>query len=226
MRPVLLDLFCGAGGAGMGYSYAGFDVIGVDIKPQPKYPFPFIQADAMDILDDVLRDSYRQVAAIHASPPCQHYSGLSNCVPGTKAKYPDLVGPVRALLKASGLPWVIENVPFSPLIDPVILCGTSFGMKIRRHRLFESPVPIEPLACAHNGYVMNPYAASGRQRMRDWGIPQGQLNATWRREMGVGWMSGHEGSEAIPPAYTEYVGKHLMRYADHRQGKCIVYSAS
>lgn len=207
-RPLLLDLFCGAGGAAMGYSRAGFDIVGVDIEPQKKYPFDFIQADAVAFL----RSDLSVFDAIHASPPCQRFSVMTQCRPGVAETFPDLIDPVRQLLKASGLPYVVENVPRAPLIDPVVLCGTSFGLRIRRHRLFEVNFEVPPLACRHDGYVMNPWNSKhGRRRMRElFGLPNGQQSAGWRAEMGVTWMTGHESEQAIPPAYTEYIGKYLM----------------
>src|SRR6266700_1704986 len=142
-RPRLLDLFCGAGGAAMGYHRAGFDVVGVDIKPHPDYPFPMIAMDALDALAGAVRLDRFDV--IHASPPCQAYSALRVL---NTATYPDLVKPVREGLRQWGGPYVIENVPGAPLLNPVRLCGTEFGLTTRtdrhgqvwlkRHRLFES----------------------------------------------------------------------------------------
>lgn len=120
-KPSLLDLFCCAGGAGVGYSRAGFDVVGVDNKPQPNYPFPLIQADALK-LDPTFVASFD---AVHASPPCQSYSDLAKRN-GNGHEWPRLIEPVRKMLIKSGLPYVIENVDGAPLLDPVILCGTMF----------------------------------------------------------------------------------------------------
>lgn len=138
----LLDLFCGAGGCSVGYHRAGFDVTGVDIAPQPRYPFFEVhQQDAMAVLSDV--DYCRQFDVIHASPPCQLYSVATLRRGRTYNRYPDLVGPVRAALRGIGRPYVIENVPGAPMVDPVTLCGSMFGLgttdaELRRHRLFES----------------------------------------------------------------------------------------
>lgn len=218
-KPLLLDLFCGAGGASAGYWRAGFDVIGVDIRPQPRYPFLFYQHDAVELLDELLAGRavlgflLPDLAAIHASPPCQHYSGLSNCQPGTKERYPDLIGPVRERLIRTGLPYLIENVPHAPLIDPATLCGTSFGMRIRRHRLFEASFGLPGTVCKHNGYVMNPHNTAGRNRMRElFGIKQGDLSRAWCDEMGLCWMKWENAREAIPPAFTEYIGHHLISH--------------
>lgn len=153
IRPRLLDLFCGAGGAAMGYHLAGFDVVGCDINPQPNYPFPFHQYDA---LAAIVEQGHR-FDFIHASPPCQSYTPLNAY---NHHEYPDLIAVTRELLVASGKPWIIENVPQAPLIDPVTLCGPMFGLKLYRHRLFEasfrSAAPAEPphlKLCARNGYL-------------------------------------------------------------------------
>lgn len=202
-RPKLLDLFCGAGGAAMGYHRAGFDVTGVDIKPQPRYPFTFIQADAMTFPLDGFD-------AIHASPPCQDYSRAMRCFvqPG---QYPRLIDPVRERLTAAAVPWVIENVPGAPLphqsdlfgAHGVELCGSMFGLPIWRHRLFEVSSPlIAPRSCDHTCQPMNPHKAKR---------PGGRTpESRWREAMGVGWMDKDCGREAIPPAYTEYIGAQLM----------------
>ncbi len=138
-KPRLLDLFSGAGGAAMGYHRAGFEVVGVDIAPQPHYPFEFIQGDALLYLQAVpwLRDLSR-FDAIHASPPCQAYSQASAQWDSRLGadRHPDLLPEVRMLLEATGLPWVIENVPSSPMSNYVVLCGSSFGLGVRRHRWF------------------------------------------------------------------------------------------
>jgi hypothetical protein len=130
-RPRLLDLFCGAGGAAMGYYRAGFDVVGVDIKKQPNYPFEFIWDDALEAVTDLACG----FDAIHASPPCQHYmrSGMVR-----KDLAPDLVGQTRIALETAGLPWVIENVPGAPIRPDIVLCGSMFGLGVRRHRWFET----------------------------------------------------------------------------------------
>jgi len=133
-KPRLLDLFCCAGGAGVGYSRAGFEVVGVDNKPQSNYPLPFIQADALK-LDPEFIASFD---AIHASPPCQSYSDLAKRN-GNAHEWPRLIEPVREILIASGLPYVIENVDGAPLLNPMVLCGTMFkGLRVLRHRLFET----------------------------------------------------------------------------------------
>lgn len=205
-RPLLLDLFCGAGGAAVGYHRAGFTVVGVDIAPQPNYPFDCFVADAMTFPLD-------GVDAIHASPPCQHFSKMSNCRPGLAATYPDLVDPIRQLLRATDLPYVIENVEGAPLENPIRICGTGLGMTLQRHRLFESNVALWSVPCAHGQNAYNPAYkhATNRTRRRvpvigEWRIPKRLQDEA----MGIDWMTLTELSEAIPPAYTEHIGAQLL----------------
>jgi len=218
MRPVILDLFCGAGGAGAGYALAGFHVVGVDIDPQPGYPFNFIQADVMDFdLDALVKDS--GAAAIHASPPCQAYSPLNAY---NQLLYPDLVAPTRELLESVGLPYVIENVPQAPLEHPVMLCGGMFGLPMYRHRHFESNTalvaPAHPghvALCARNGYLPTPQrpfmTISGGKHSRAWQTAAAEA-------MGTTWMTTvHDVCESIPPAYTTFIGGQLI--AAMRQGE-------
>lgn len=209
-RPRLLDTFCCAGGAAMGYHRAGFEVVGVDIEPQPNYPFRFIQADALEVLASP--SMLAMFDAIHASPPCQAYSPL-NAI--NRREYPDLVAPVRELLDASGLPYVIENVVQAPLRDPVVLCGGMFGLSLYRHRAFESNVPLaapthprHEARCVRNGYLPTKEAPF-------MSIHGGKHSRAWREKaadvMGVPWTRTIvEVCEAIPPAYTEYIGGYLM----------------
>ncbi len=174
-RPKLLDLFCGAGGAAMGYFRAGFDVVGVDIKPQPRYPFEFIQGDALEILDGgpALGKMPRlpeQFDAIHASPPCQAYSTMRRGL-WKDREHPDLIAATRERLMAVGVPYVIENVENARrlLINPVKLCGTMFGLgtsngaQLRRHRYFECSFDLlfTP-PCAHNAYAAVPVYGGGQ----------------------------------------------------------------
>jgi DNA (cytosine-5)-methyltransferase 1 len=201
-RPRLLDLFCCAGGASMGYHRAGFEVVGVDINPQRHYPFEFHQADAMTYPLDGFD-------AIHASPPCQHWSAMSTCRPGLADEYPDLIWPTRQRLIASGLPWVIENVPGSPLLSPVTLCGFMFGLELYRHRLFEASFPLaEP---PHPEHTI-PASKAGHWVPGTIMSIAGHIApvAHARRVMGIDWMNREEMAEAIPPAYSEYVGAALM----------------
>ena len=209
--PRLLDAFCGAGGAGMGYHRAGFEVVGVDIKPQPRYPFTFIQGDALAYI----REHGHEFDVIHASPPCQAFTALRT-MPNAKP-HDDLLTPCRELLKALGKPYVIENVPGSPMTDYLMLCGTMFGLgtgdaELRRHRHFESDPPIyfAPSPCSHGGRVIGVYGGHGRDRRRVRPGPQQFSTAERREAMGIDWMTGNELSQAIPPAYTEYIGRLMM----------------
>jgi DNA (cytosine-5)-methyltransferase 1 len=214
-RPRLLDLFSGAGGAGEGYRRAGFDVTGVDIKPQPRYkPGRFIQGDALEYLEA----HGREYDVIHASPPCQAYTMAQNAAKNAHA-HPDLVEPVRNLLIASGRPYIIENVVGAPLIDPFFLCGITLGVKVRRHRLFESNIFV--LAPPHlpcNDYDY--YVIFGNEvRNRRQGAAAGRKNsrADGRAAMGIDWMTRAELSQAIPPAYTEYIGIQLLRFLEPKR---------
>jgi DNA (cytosine-5)-methyltransferase 1 len=217
VKPRLLDLFCGAGGAGMGYHRAGFDVVGVDIKPQPRYPFEFIQADALDALrivtwqcSDAPVALRRSFDAIHASPPCQAHSTLRH---RTGGDYPDLVAATRTRLIRSGLPYVIENVVGAPLLNPIMLCGSSFGLgvegrQLRRHRLFESNVPIMASPCQHRGEAVGVYGTGGGGKMTRGYKAKGVAEA--RIALRTPWMTLAECAQAIPPAYAEHVGHYLM----------------
>ena len=216
MKPRLLDLFCKAGGAGRGYADAGFEVIGVDIEPQRRYPYTFIQADVFAVLPDLI-ELYRP-AAIHASPTCKVHTSLK---PLAAAHHTNQIPQTREMLAATGLPYVIENVPGAPLVDPVWLCGSMFGLAVRRHRGFElGHWKTEQPACRHAeqdaaspGY---PYQRSGGR----WGKAtvvsvhgtgnHGVPVAERRRAMGIEWMTGAELSQAIPPAYTRFIGKQLI----------------
>lgn len=186
----------------MGYHRAGFDVIGVDIAPQPRYPFPFFQADALWFLEGL----GPAVDLIHASPPCQRFSKLT-MRHGRQLEHPDLIGPVRELLLEAGVPYVIENVLRSPLVDAVRLCGSSFGLGVRRHRLFEASFPIVPPPCDHvaQGPAVRVYGKPGGSSKRD-GLKFDGTDV-WREAMGIDWMTSIELPEAIPPAYTEFVGR-------------------
>jgi DNA (cytosine-5)-methyltransferase 1 len=241
-RPLLLDLFCGAGGAAMGYHRAGFDVIGVDIKPQPRYPFEFVQADAMTYPLD-------GHDAIHASPPCQAYSVLRRANPG--ADYPELIAPTRERLIAAGVPWVIENVPGAPLAYSVELCGSTFGLgaisgdgirmertyrQLRRHRLFETSFPIMQSPCQHRGEAIGVYGGGpvGRYTFnngakRDPYGRRGGYQGTaveGREAMGINWMNRAEITQAIPPAYTEHIGHYLLAELANLERQTAVSVAS
>lgn len=229
----VLDLFCKAGGCSAGYRMAGFDPVGVDIQKQKRYPYEFIQADALEVLrDDAF---FKQFAFIHASPPCQCYSVTKHLSNG---KHPDLVGPVRELLLETGKPYVIENVVGAPLIYPVRLCGSSFGLDLRRHRLFESSMLLKGKRCEHGWQT--PRFPSSNQSARKAGRKSGVVilcgrvrgNDTklspvvcvtgggsrhpggvrqWREAMEIDWMTRDELAQAIPPAYTRFLGEQIMR---------------
>ena len=217
-KPRLLDLFCGAGGCSVGYTHAGFDVVGVDLDVQPRYPFfEIIQGDALAVLDDL--DYVRSFDAVHASPPCQLYT-VAGTIHGREAyNYPDLVEPVRKRLEASGRPYVIENVVGAPLTSPAMLCGQAFGLGVFRHRLFETNWPLTvPAHTRHNGRVGDGtyFTVAGHgygSSVRD-GIALGG-HEDWQRAMGIAWMSMAELAQAIPPAYTEFVGRQLMDVMAH-----------
>jgi DNA (cytosine-5)-methyltransferase 1 len=197
-----LDLFCGAGGAGMGLHRAGFEMTGVDISPQPNYPFKFIHGDAMD--QDLSGYDF-----IWASPPCQRYSGMSSCRKNLKEKYPDLISPVREMLLAWGGPWIIENVIGSPLRDPVVLCGSMFGLKTYRHRQFESNLSLT--VPPHPPHTV-PSSKAGHWKPGTFVSVAGHCAPMklCREAMGIDWTNQRELALAIPPAYSEYLGRQVM----------------
>lgn len=211
-RPLLLDLFCCAGGAGMGYHRAGFDVVGVDIRPQPRHPFEFVQADALEVLAD--RKYLARFDAVHASPPCQSETDLRH---RTGEEYPDLLTPTLALLEGVTVPWVVENVESTAkLPGALVLCGTEFGLRsgrrwLRRHRRFGSNVLLMGAGGCHcygkpiGGVYGN---AGGGSQNRGF-----KFNVAGAREaMGIDWMVQAELSQAIPPAFTEFVGEQLLAH--------------
>lgn len=218
VKPRLLDLFCCAGGAAQGYANAGFEVVGVDIKPQPNYPFEFVRGDA--VLAAGSDWAKREFDFIHASPPCQGYSDMAKL---TKRTYLMLIEPVRQRLIASGLPYVIENVEGAPLIDPVLVCGVERGLRLgeyvlRRHRLFESNVPLRSNGCGchkGDGVTMAVYGGGNTTKPRTSAVSGGRPykgTADERRAiMGMPWATMAEVNEAIPPAYTEWIGKQLLK---------------
>ena len=197
-----LDLFCCAGGASMGLRHAGFDVVGVDIHPQPHYPFEFYQSDALTFPLDGFD-------FIWASPPCQAFT-LAQRIRGNS--HPDLISPIRERLASAGALYVIENVPGAPLINPIELCGAMFpGLRTYRHRLFECSFPCEqPVHPPHDA----PLRKMGR-KPRDGefihvvGNFSGAEDA--RRAMGISWMPRDKLREAVPPAYAEYIGRQALR---------------
>ena len=222
-KPRLLDLFCGAGGAAMGYARAGFDVVGVDINPQPRYPFEFHQADAMTYPLDGFD-------VIHASPPCQAYSQLTPLT--HRANHPMLIVETRLYLRQSRAMYVIENVPGarSELLSPLMLCGTMFGLPLWRHRYFEigSEVAMRaPASCAHSrrpvlvgagtphaGYP-GPVSPSGTTRRKagrfEWSSQEVAL------AMEIDWMTRAGLDQSFPPAYTEWIGRQLIAALLHEE---------
>ncbi|MEK5419403.1 DNA cytosine methyltransferase [Paenibacillus sp. FSL L8-0708] len=218
----LLDLFCKAGGCSMGYHRAGFEVEGVDIEQQANYPFHFTQMDAIEYLQT---QDLTRFDAIHASPPCQRNSrlkSLSNARNGSyKAEeWPDLIEPVRNLLDRIGKPYIIENVEGAPMSNTITLCGSMFDLKVYRHRLFESNIYLwQPDHVPHNDTT--PSAGGGVS-------PKGFISVCgtggvkgfnaqgvveyWSKAMGIDWMNRVELAQAIPPAYTHYIGEQLKEY--------------
>lgn len=216
MKPRLLDGMCGAGGASKGYHDAGFDVVGIDHLPQPDYPFEFHQADVLAVLAFLVAGNewrgyeLADFDAIHASPPCPTHSSLNGWSGDSTS--PDLVPATRDLLIASGLPYVIENVVGAPLLNPVMLCGQALGLKVRRHRLFETNFPIMVPSCMHPGPPVIVVGGSIGRKVFD---PRRKAIApSWeeaKEVMGMPWATRRQGVvNAIPPAYAEYIGEYLM----------------
>lgn len=212
-RPLLLDLFCGAGGAAMGYHRAGFDILGVDIVDQPNYPFEFVRDDAVEhlaaLIDlDMIDES--GFAAIHASPPCQDHSRLAALTGEHGTGW--MLGAVRELLTWTGVPWVIENVPGADMRADFRLCGCMFDLPgLRRERWFETSwhgFALRP-PCHHDDETVTVAGHPGGSSRRD-GTRGFADTATWRRAMGIDWMTARELAQAIPPAYTEHIGAQLI----------------
>lgn len=212
----------------MGLHRAGFEVVGIDIKPQPRYPFTFIQADALKPPVDLDEFDF-----VWASPPCQAHTALKTM--HNAKEHPDLIPATRALLKASGKPWVMENVPGAPMQFSIMLCGTMFGLgsqdaELRRHRLFETSAPLLAPRCqhGHRESVIGLYGGHQRNRKRvrtigvygegcrdsrrkhDKGHPDFNVD-DGRRAMGIDWMTLAELCQAIPPAYSQFIAKEMMR---------------
>jgi DNA (cytosine-5)-methyltransferase 1 len=212
MRPRLLDLYSGAGGAAVGYHRAGFDVTGVDISPQPRYPFRFVRADALDYV----AAHGHEYDAIHASPPCQDYSAMAR-ITGRRA--PRLIDATRAALRATGRPYVVENVEGAAgeMQNYLTLCGTMFGLRLRRHRLFEmEPLPaalVSPCSCRNgvrDGRLIGQRLSGPKPPGRV--VPPVFRPSELRDAIGVPWMTISEARQAIPPTYAEYVGRLLLTH--------------
>lgn len=213
-RPLALDLFCGAGGVSAGLSHAGFDVVGVDIVRHKRYPFALIQADALKLPLAIERFDF-----IWASPPCQAHTRMAQGLlesQGRGRNYPDLIEPIRAALRASGRPFCIENVPGAPLLNPFVLCGSMFGLDVQRHRHFEASFPVLVPGCSHHRYVADKpdlHRLQGRSRVIGCygnGRGKGDTVARWQAAMGIDWMTRKELSQAIPPAYSEFIGRAFL----------------
>ena len=216
-KPRLLDLFCGAGGCSVGYYRAGFEVVGVDIVPQPNYPFEFYQADALGFDFDP-----GWFHAVHASPPCQAYSSLRGF---TTTEYPQLIEYVRELLIQTGLPYVIENVVGAPLINPIRLCGSSFGLKVWRHRLFETSfqIPLLP-PCSHSEHP-KPLDVTGtgwsfyEAAHEAWGRSESQAEESRGRLLGDGdRLDVPVGAQSGDPAGVHRTPRPLPHGRDQREG--------
>lgn len=204
----ILDLFCKAGGAAMGYHriFQEAEIVGVDIEPQPHYPFNFIQADAFEYL----QAHGHEFDFIHASPKCQRNSTMTKGLWKDRLEqHPDQITPLRPLLKATGKPWTMENVVGAPLNVTVMLCGSMFGLGVRRHRIFEANFMIPQPVCNHRaqGRVVQVNGHSGGRSVRD-GITFGGVD-TWKAAMDIDWMTGEELAQAVPPAYTAYIAGYI-----------------
>lgn len=218
MKPRLIDLFCCAGGAGMGYALAGFDVTGVDTVRHKRNPHPLIEADVFELDPEWISEHFD---AVHASPPCQGYTSMRHA-PGAKGA-PRLIERVRKLMQETGLPWIIENVEMAAkeMRNPVMFCGTMFGLgaqghDLHRHRLFETSFPVEQMECRHTGSpVIGVYGGHARCRSERHGGRRtkdtwdGGHKAAASEALGIDWMTLTEMSEAIPPAYSEFLGRQL-----------------
>lgn len=219
-RPKLLDLYCGEGGCSMGYHLAGFDVTGVDIVRMERYPFEFVQASALSLPASYLL----QFDAIAASPPCKVHTAMRMF---SSAHHRDLLPATRSLLNFVGKPFVMENVPGAPMIRPITLCGSMFGLNVRRHRLFESNIKLEQPKCDHAGQkanspgykVLQYHSGQPREHTasvvsvygRGNGYGEGETEL-WRKVMDMPWASKDGLAQAIPPAYTKFIGQQLLAH--------------
>ncbi len=213
MKPRLLDLYCGGGGAAMGYHRAGFEIVGIDLEPQKDYPFEFYKGDALSW-------PLEGFDIVHASPPCQRFSAAGIIHRKRGKIYPDCLTPTRARLREWGGPYIIENVPGAPMQPyTIVLCGLMFGLKVFRHRIFECSMFITaPNHPTHKGKYIGEgyYSVAGHGgNWRNWGktkrnVKKGSV-AEWSDAMGIDWLPRSRLSQAIPPAYTEWIGKQAIR---------------
>jgi DNA (cytosine-5)-methyltransferase 1 len=229
VKPRLLDLFCGAGGCTKGYQEAGFYVVGVDMNPQPNYcGDEFLRADAVGIASGIAwsiqngREPQNGLigsfAAIHASPPCQAHTSMRHFGKGAGEGAPELIAPTRELLIATGLPYVIENVVGAPLLNPYRLCGSSFGLGVWRHRLFETNFPMMVPTCQHYAtpkpiavYGDHPQTSGEKGTHR---VRRARSLGEGQAAMGIDWMPWKELTQAIPPAMTEHIGSYLLSHIE------------
>ena len=205
---LLLDLYAGVGGAAAGYHKAVFAIQGVDKYWQPNYPFPLKVCDALENLEALVELFKPDV--IHASPPCQSYSKVLMHMASPKSQH---IEQLRIKLQETGLPYVIENPPsWGVLHKPLVLCGTMFGLRVQRHREFESNVPMQPpCPCNHVELAINPYNREGRKRVYEEFGRLRSAERVWGDLMGVPWATALEARQCVPPAMTEYIGRQLTR---------------
>ena len=231
VRPRLLDVFSGAGGCSVGYHRAGYDVVGIDNEPHPDYPYVFLLGDAIAYLEELVQTG--EVAGfrpdvVHASPPCKRFTDLAALSEDTDERHPDLLTPTRELLQAWGGTYVIENVEGAPMRDPLLLCGSEFGLgatcrdgryrQLRRHRLFESNAFLMGPGCWHNGQQVVGVYGAHPDREGGWLRPNGMSRgvkatsvADAQDALGIDWMTQWEDlADAIPPAMTEHIGDQLL----------------
>ena len=204
----------------MGLNQAGFIVRGVDKDPQPDYPFEFAQGDALDV-------DLSDADFVWASPPCQCFTTYGNRHPNLASKYEDLIEPTRDLLQKWGGPWVMENVERSPLRDPITLCGSMFGLDIRRHRLFESNIKLTAPSCDHSVWKPNRFPGGrsisqggprvkvrGTMEIGRWNIPFSDQ----KEAMGMPWVTDlRKLSEAVPPIYAKFIGTQVREKLEEKK---------